>query len=225
MRALVPRRRPPLSAGLVFHICNRSAKRTRLFLEPSDYAAFERVLIDGLCRFPVALLAYCVMPNHWHLVVRPDTDDALRRFMHWVTMTHARRWQNWRDSTGQGAVYQGRFRAIPVNQDTHFQWVCRYVERNPLRANLVERAEDWEWSSLRRRYDAPSWLALWPVPRPDDWIAMVNLPQTDAELASMRTAMRTGQPLGNDDWCRVVRTHLGISEPKQRGRSRSVLKK
>lgn len=216
----MPRRRRNSTAGLVFHVCNRSAKRAPLFRDPQDYAAFERVLGQALARFRIALFCYCVMPNHWHLLLSPLADGALSRFMHWLTTTHARRWHAARGTDGQGAVYQGRFNAIPICADDHFLQVCRYVERNALRANLVGRAEDWEWSSLwchvTRR--GGRWLAEWPVQRPAAWVEQVNLPQTEAELAALRTAIRTNQPLGTDAWCREVRHLLGMREPGQRGR-------
>ncbi len=94
----------------------------------------------------VAVFAYCLMPNHWHLVASPTAPGALSIFMHRLTTTHARLWHRARGSAGEGAVYQGRFSAIPIQCDRHFLIVCRYVERNALRASLVSRAEDWPWS-------------------------------------------------------------------------------
>ncbi|MSO45289.1 MAG: hypothetical protein EXQ59_00765 [Acidobacteria bacterium] len=157
----MPRRRRAATAGLVFHVVNRAAKRVALFERHEDYAAFEQVLVSALSRFEVALFAYCLMPNHWHLVLSPQRDGALSRFMHWVTMTHARRWQTRRKLDGQGAVYQGRFKSSAIGADDHFLRVCRYVERNALRATLVTRAEEWPWSSLWRRTStvATPWMA------------------------------------------------------------------
>lgn len=195
----VPRRPRLSTAGLVFHVVNRGAKRSRLFDCDSDYAAFEGLLSRAVERNDVALLAYCLMPNHWHLLVSPRVDGELSRFMHWLTTTHARRWQLARHADGQGAVYQGRFKAIPVSHDHHFLWVCRYVERNAARGFLVRRAEDWRWSSLwrRRNHVQVPCLAKWPVPEPVDWLNHVNTPQTDAELEAFRAAMVRGEPFGD----------------------------
>ena len=138
------------------------------------------------------MFAYCLMPNHWHLVAAARVDGALSRFMHWLTTTHARRWRIVRKSAGYGAVYQGRFRAVPVTSDDHFLCVCRYVERNALRASIVERAQEWQWSSLWRRCgngDA-RWLADWPVQEPADWLELVNANQTLAEIESCRRAQK-----------------------------------
>ncbi len=184
----MPRRPRVATAGLTFHVMNRAARRLPLFECAGDYAAFERVLVDAVGRSDISLFAYCLMPNHWHLLLSPIRDGELSRFMHWLTMTHARRWQLARHADGQGAVYQGRFRAVPVTSDDHFLCVCRYVERNPLRAMLVDRAEAWKWSSLWRRCGngEAKWLAPWPVTEPIDWRDVVNVPQTNAELDACR---------------------------------------
>ena len=196
----MPRRTRDRTAGMVFHVLNRSAKRAVLFEKPFDYRAFVMLLEKAVVRSRIALFAYCIMPNHWHLVLAPKTDGAVSSFMHWLTTTHARRWQDAHGSTGLGAVYQGRFKAFPVADDWHFLCVCRYVERNPLRAALVSRAEDWQWSSLREHDRRAAWLAEWPVPRPAGWEEHVNLPQTQAELDAIRPSIRNGTALGNEAW-------------------------
>jgi putative transposase len=217
----MPRRKRERKAGLVFHVLNRAAKRTVLFDHPDDYAAFDQLLQDALTRFEVALFSYSIMPNHWHFVLAPLADGALSRFMHWLTTTHARRWQEYHRVGGLGAVYQGRFKSIPIAQDRHFLWVCRYVERNPLRAGLVTRAEDWPWSSLTRR-GSEGWtsLAEWPIHRPADWMLQVNTPQTEAELHAFRTAMRTGEPFGDDGWKRRLEETTNRPPRRPRGRPR-----
>jgi putative transposase len=218
------RRRRPSSAGLVFHVVNRAAKRVPLFEDHNDYLAFRTILAEGVRRFGIAFFAYCLMPNHWHFVLSPTADGALSRFMHWLTTTHARRWQIYRGLDGSGAVYQGRFKAIPISCDRHFLWVCRYVERNALRASLVTSAHAWHWSSLAER-GAPSTditLAEWPVPRPEDWVAHVNTPQTPAELEAFRRAMRRGEPFGDEEWQSRMSIALGLHRPGGPGRPRRV---
>src|SRR5688500_11042952 len=123
---------------------------------------------------------------------------------------------------GQGAVYQGRYRGIPVARDRQFLWVCRYVERNALRANLVERAEDWQWSSAWRRLHDPDddLLAAWPVEPPKDWIADLNQPQTAEEMDAFRRAVRDDQPFGDEEWASAVRKAAGLREPRKPGRPR-----
>ena len=138
-------------AGFVYHVLNRSNARLPLLRKDGDYAAFERVLAEARAEVPVPVLAYCLMPNHWHLVLWPQHDDYLSRFVGWLTLTHTQRWHAHYHNSGTGHVYQGRFKAIPVREDEHFLRVCRYVERTAWRAGLVERAQDWPWCSLGRR--------------------------------------------------------------------------
>ena len=129
---------------------NRANARMTIFDDDGDYEAFETILEQAVARFETRLLAYCLMPNHWHLVVWPRNDGELSSLVGWLTLTHTQRWHAHRRSAGSGHVYQGRFKSFPIQEDDHFYTVARYVERNALRANLVPRAEQWRWSSLYR---------------------------------------------------------------------------
>jgi putative transposase len=189
----------------VFHVLNRAVGRSTLFKKDSDFMAFEKVLDEGLDRLPVRILAYCLMANHWHLVLWPKRDGELSEFMRWVTVTHTQRWHAHHHTSGTGPLYQGRFKAFPVQSDDHLLTVCRYVERNALRANLVRRAEDWRWSSLgrRQRGDA-SWLADWPTPRPGSWLRIVNEAGTEVEVLALRNCVKRGCPYGNEEWIKAT---------------------
>jgi putative transposase len=179
---------------------NRAVRRARLFDHAGDYQAFMRVLAMTADRLPVQLYSYCVMPNHFHLVCAPSQDGQLSEFMRLLTLTHSKRWHAARGTAGTGCVYQGRFKAFPVQTDSHFLTVCRYVERNPLGGRLVARAEDWQWSSLHARWKNSEAIPLtdWPVSRPANWIALVN--ETGRGLDAVRVAVRRSRPFGDDDW-------------------------
>lgn len=209
--------------GYVYHVLNRANARLPLFESDDDYTAFERILADGVARFRPRLLAYCLMPDHWHLLVYPREDDALSKFVGWVTLTHTQRLHAQRGTTGCGHVYQGRFKSFPVQGDEHFYSVCRYVERNALRAGLVKKAEAWRFGSLRRTMhgdaEERALLAPWPVPRPRNWAAQVNRPQTEGELAAIRRAIARGNPLGDERWTQRTVDKLGLeSTLRPRGR-------
>jgi putative transposase len=151
------------------------------------------------------VLAYCLMPNHWHLLLWPQRGRDLSTFMQRLTVTHMRRWHAHRGTTGTGPLYQGRFKSFPVQDDAHLLSVGRYVERNALRARLVRRAENWHWCSLWRRENhiMPAWLVPakdWPMDLPKDWLEWVNSPQTAAEEESIRRCIKRGAPLGSDNW-------------------------
>ena len=142
--------------GIVYHVINRRVGRETIFADAPDYSAFEKVIEQACQRIPMRILAYCLMPNHWHLLLWPHADGDLRRFMQWLSVTHTHRWHAHRRSAGQGPLYQGRYRSFPVQDDAHVRTVARYVERNPLRARLVRQAENWQWCSLRPAGVAPA---------------------------------------------------------------------
>lgn len=218
------------AGGLIYHVLNRANGRQALFEKPGDYEAFERVLGAARAHFRIRILAYCVMPNHWHLVLWPRHDGELSAVMAWVTLTHTQRWHAHHRSAGAGHLYQGRFKSFPVQGDEHFLTVCRYVERNALRAGLVVRAEEWRWSSLWRRTQGNqatrAWLSPWPADRPPHWLTWVNEPQTDAELEALRTSVQRGRPYGAELWVRRTAGKLGLERtlrprgrPPMRGKS------
>jgi putative transposase len=200
--------------GLIYHVMNRGNGRSRLFHKDEDYAAFERVLSQGLERYPVKLLTYCLMPNHWHLVLAPRESGAMGRLMGWVGVTHVRRHHEHYHTRGGGHLYQGRFKSFPIEQDEHLLQVCRYVEANALRAGLVAAAEDWPWSGLyaRRRRGKPLSLSPWPVDRPAGWTALVNESVPPAQLNELRkNHVIRGRPFGNEAWVEKMAGRLGLS--------------
>src|SRR5262245_34969362 len=208
----MPRRTAP--GGCVYHVVNRAVAGAILFETADDYLAFEKLLGEACRRVRIRILAYCLMPNHWHLVLWPYEDGDLAQFMHWLCMKHARRWRMFRQTTGRGHVYQGAYKSFPVKDDEHLLWLCRYVERNAQRARLVTRAEEWRWSSLWRRLHAAAAceppLSDWPVERPDNWLELVNQPQTESELEAIRTSRTRSCPLGPPDWQRQVAAAHGL---------------
>jgi len=194
-----------------------------IFEDDGDYEAFEKVLLQAVDRVPVRLLAYCLMPNHWHLIVWPRSDGELSRFVGWLTLTHTQRWYAHRHSTGSGHVYQGRFKSFPVQEDEHLFTVARHVERNALRARLARRAEQWRWGSLfrwsRGSAEDKQLLAAWPTPRKAHWIDHVNARQTEAELAAVRRSILRGNPFGDGPWSEKAAHRLGLeSTLRPRGR-------
>lgn len=207
--------------GYVYHVLNRAVGRATLFSKKGDYAAFENILLQAWERTAMRLLSYVVMPNHWHLVVWPQHDGELSDYVQWLTVTHVRRWHAHHHTAGTGPIYQGRFKSFPVQEDDHFLTVCRYVERNPLRAHLVEAAENWRWSSLWHRQHATQvpWLCDWPIPIPINWSKHVNAARTERELPALRGSVSRGVPYGDERWQEVTAAALGLqSSMRPRGR-------
>jgi putative transposase len=186
----------------MFHVLNRAVQGVTLFENRQDYSHFLEILVETMRRAPMQLLAYAVMPNHWHLVLWPDRDQDLALFMKLLTGIHAQEWRSLKGTTGRGAVYQGRYKAIAVQQDAHFLRLCRYVERNAVRAKLVASAQDWLWTSASVRTGGPERPALtpWPIRRPEDWLERLNTPESPEALNRLRSAIRAGRHYGTPSW-------------------------
>jgi putative transposase len=219
----MPRPLRAAPGGLVYHVLNRANGKRPIFHGHGDYLAFERVLGEMLERVPMRILAWCLMPNHWHLLLWPRSDGDLSKYMRLVTLTHAQRLHAYCDSAGSGHVYQGRFKSFVVQNDAHFLTVARYVEANALRAKLVQRAEDWRWSSLwrlvRGSVDVPPRLQSWPVVRPSEWLAYVNESPPSGETDDLRRCAHRGSPYGDKPWVDSIALSLGLSSTlRRRGR-------
>ena len=190
-----------------FHVINRSVRKVPIFRCRSDYRAFLLALAEGLTRHPIRLVSYCILSNHWHLVLEPVGTDDLIKFMQWVTATHAIRWHKHHKTVGQGPVYQGRFHAEPLETAADLIRVCRYVERNALRAGLVSRAQDWPWCSLaeRLRSDPQMPLVSADFLTSSAWVDYVNLPSTQKELIETQTLRRVPSPwTSGTEWTKSV---------------------
>jgi putative transposase len=171
----------------------------------------------------VPILALCLMPNHFHFVVRPNEADDLSRWMRWMFTSHVR-WHHAKYET-TGRLWQGRFKAFLIQQDHHLLTVMRYVERNALRARLVERAEDWRWGSLawRSARRPPVTITPSPAPLPSYWRHLVNEEQSDIELEEIRTCVNRQRPFGEKQWVMERAAELEIEQSlNSRGRPRKL---
>ncbi len=193
---------------VVYHVINRANARLRIFNTDKDYQLFETVLEEAKEKFNMRVLSYCIIPNHWHLVLYPIADGDLQIFMRWLSMTHTQRWHSQHKTIGSGHLYQGRYKSFPIQTNEYLLQLFRYVERNALRATLVKKAEHWRWSSLHRRENGSvkekKLLSFWPIDMPHDYIDFVNASQTSAELESLRYCVNKSKPYGNDNWTRKM---------------------
>jgi len=212
-------------AGGLYHALNRGNLRADIFKKQSDFVAFEKILGEALERFDVELFSYQLMTNHYHLVPSPLIDGEMSRFMGWIGGTHTMRYHAHYHTSGLGHVYQQRYKSFPIQDDDHFLCVCRYVERNALRAEMVERAEDWQWGSLWRWLQKPEpdpkLLSPWPVPRLPGWVQRVNQPLSDSERETVRLSAQRGRPFGDEKWVKsTVKRFKLESTVRPRGRQR-----
>jgi putative transposase len=205
--------------GICYHVINRGNARATVYHNDSDYHSFIGLMKRASDRLPLRVLAFCLMPNHFHLVLWPYEDGDLSRWMQWLLTSHVRRYHKIRGTSGR--VWQGRFKAFPIQEDRHLLTVMRYVERNPVRANLVQRASDWEWSSSARSEGArwPRLLTACPVEIPENWEQLVNAPMNSEELEALRRCTRRCRPYGDPHWIVDTARELGL-EPSLRARGR-----
>ncbi len=171
----MPRRRRQAPKGWTLHVTNRGVERRTIFREAADYRDFVALLKRGRERFPVSLFAFCLMPNHFHAIIRPDHHGALSAYLHWVLGCYSRHFRACTQTTGYGHVFQQRCWTGVIEDEVHFLNVLRYVESNPVAANLVELAESWPWGSAQARAsDDSGLLDPLPVRLPPNWTDLLN---------------------------------------------------
>jgi len=198
--------RPPrtIEDNATYHVLNRANARIKIFEKEKDYLSFEKVLVEAKEKYPMRILAYCLMPNHWHFVLHPKQSKDLPIFMRWLTLTHTQRWLVHRNMIGYGHLYQGRYKSFPVQKDSYFIQVCKYVESNAYRANLSKKADEWRWSSAWiRKYgnqEQKQILSDWPIPITSDYTAWLNERDNDKVLVDLRDSVNRGKPFGSEDW-------------------------
>jgi putative transposase len=197
---VVPRPPRTLWPDQYYHVLNRANRGADVFHCAADYDAFIALAARAQERVALQMIAVCLMPNHFHLVVRPARAADISRWIQWLCTTHARHYHSKHQTSGR--LWQGRFKAFLVQDDHYLLTLLRYVERNALRKNLVTRAEDWRWGSLNWRLRRSSPLGLTPPPTalPSAWHEWVNQPQTAAELAAIRASVNRQRPFGDPDW-------------------------
>ncbi len=212
----------------VYHVLNRANARAQIFDNDDDYRQFETILEETVERHEMRLLAYCIMPNHWHLILQPKEDGGMGIFMNWLANTHTRRWHIAKNTVGQGHLYQGRYKSFICQHDSHFLSLVRYVERNAKKANLVKKAESWKWSSAWRRengsHEQKKLLSPWATEEPRSYLQWLNDPQTQAEEDVLERSLAKSVPYGSDRWTeRMVRkfglgqTMRGVGRPRKNG--------
>ena len=219
----MPRTARASVGNVCYHVLNRGNARNTVFHKDGDYGSFLKLLNQANDRVSMRLLAFCLMPNHFHLVAWPRENGDLSKWMQWLMTSHVRRYHRHYDTSGH--VWQGRFKAFPIQSDDHLLTVMRYVERNPVRAKTipVRKAQNWNWSSAGTPSPEfePVKLHNGPVKRRSNWLDWVNTPLTEAERSAMHQCINRGRPFGSDNWQKRTAKRLGLeSTMRPRGRPR-----
>ena len=194
--------------GAPHHVTQRGNRGQQTFFNAEDYAAYRALLGEGCRDAGVAVWAYCLMPNHVHLILVPSDEDGLRAALGETHRRYSRRVnqrEDWR-----GYLWQGRFASVPMD-DAHVLAAARYVELNPVRAGLAARARDWRWSSARAHLTGQDdGLTTGPLAdRVGDWAQFLDGGLSEAEHLAIRSGERTGRPLGSADFVADVERRLG----------------
>jgi putative transposase len=205
--------------GYPHHVTQRGNRRQEVFFGPGDYGSYRSLLAESCRSAHAECWAYCLMPNHVHLILVPHSDDGLRavlgeshrRYTRLINFRHG-----WR-----GHLWQERFHSFPMDE-RHLLAAVRYVELNPVRAGLVSTAEDWRWSSTRAHQEGVDDELVCVRPMLDrvaDWSAYLLDGDCDAELDRLRRNTRTGRPLGDDQFVDTAERLSGRTlRPKRAGR-------
>ena len=198
-------RQPRLDiASQIFHIINRSNARWNIFKSAQDFHGVLKSLTETLELISIDIFAFCLMSNHWHFVIRPKGNGDMGRFFGKFTQKATQRWHAKHGTVGTGHLFQGRFKSFLVEKDNYFLQLVKYVEANALRAGLVKKAEDWQWSSLYLRNNNPEFakqiLSPWPIDMPKNYISLVNQPLSKFYLNTIRGSVEKSRPLGSEGW-------------------------
>ena len=206
-------RQPRIDVGEeVYHVINRSNGRFTIFEESWMYQDFEYLLNEMREQFDMRILAYVLMPNHWHMLLYPRKDGDLSESMRWLGTAHTRRYHAQTETIGAGHLYQGRYKSFIIESDQHLLTVLKYIERNPARARLARRAENWRWGRAYKRVSGTTkerkLLAESPVDLPRNYRQWVNDPEPSEVLKEIRESIRKGIPYGRESWrSRMVERH------------------
>lgn len=217
----MPRIARGLADGFIYHVLNRGNGKRVVFRKVSDYEAFLSLMEDAKMRVAISIYGYCLMPNHFHLIVMPDRGVDLSIWMQWLMTSHVRRYHGHYGTCGH--VWQGRFKSFIVKQDGHFLNLLRYVEANPVRAGLIGSAKEWQWSSHRFRIEGKSCMLLdeLPLELPGDWERLVDTSLPDSDLEAVRNSMSRQAPYGDAVWQTQVCQLYGLEmTTRPRGRPR-----
>ncbi|MFZ2303700.1 MAG: transposase [Minisyncoccia bacterium] len=190
--------------GEVYHVINRANGRLQIFDADEDYELFEQLLFETKELFGMRILAYVLMPNHWHLVLHPRNDGDLGAFMHQLSNAHTRKVHARTNTNGSGHLYQGRYKSFLIDSENYLLAVVKYVERNAVRARLVRNCEDWQWGSAWRRIFGTAkqkkLLGEMPTHLPGDYLNWINTVDKVDDLKMIRVSVNKSVPYGRDKW-------------------------
>lgn len=206
-------------AGGIYHVMNRTVGKNQIFFTADNYLMFIKLIQEGASSYKIDILAYCVMPNHWHLLLRPNEDSEMGRFMHWLSTTHTCKVRTTTNTIGYGPIYKGRYKSFLVDSHNYLVRVIAYIERNAVRASLVKSPIEWRWCSawMRSVGDKKQKIFLKEIPQEllSYYNEIIENEESSEDLAKYRNSVNKSTPLGNDDWVKKMITDYGLENTQR----------
>jgi len=221
----MPRIARGLSENCIYHVLNRGNGKQNVFHKEQDYKVFIDLMKEAKNRYPVNIFSYCLMPNHFHMILMPLKVRELSKWMQWLMTSHVRRYHKHYGTSGH--IWQGRFKSFIIQKDNYLLTAIRYVEGNPVRAGLVNSAREWLWSSHMETANEKSRFLVdkIPIELPSDWTKYVDESLSDKEIGKLRKSVNRQSPYGALEWQIKVSRELGLeSTLRSRGRPKKVIK-
>ncbi len=218
----MPRISRAIAIGYPHHVTQRGNYRQTVFAGTDDYTQYLDFLAQYAPQCDLDIWAYCLMPNHVHMVCVPKQPDSLSRTLHTVHMKYARYFNNKRSAVGH--LWQGRFFSCALDE-RHVYAAVRYVERNPIRGGLVSSPDDYPWSSAKAHIAGEKNSVLsgscFLTETVTDWQQYLGMGPNSEEETTVIKATLTGRPCGGEDFIKGVEERLGRNlTPRPRGRPR-----
>lgn len=218
----MPRIARIIAPGIPHHVTQRGNRRMETFFRQEDYQAYVALMAEWCRKCDVAIWAYCLMPNHVHLIAVPETEEGLRLAIgeaHRRYSSMINRRQKW-----TGHLWQGRFSSFPMDE-TYLLAAVKYAEMNPVRARLVSQPYDWQWSSARAHVEGKNDILVKVAPLLEmvgDWQQFLS--EADEEdAARIRGHERTGRALGDDSFLDTLENMLQRTvKPQRAGRKKNI---
>lgn len=217
----MPRIARGLADNQIYHIINRGNRRESVYHDKYDYERFLKLLFDSKEKYNIKIYAYCLMPNHFHLVIYTKYSESLSKAMHWISSSYVRYYNKRYKISGH--LWQGRYKSFIVQKESYLLTLLKYVEVNPKRAKIVKRCEDYKYSSAYNRINniEDELINIPPIDLPVNWDKYINDEESKIDIDYIRNSIERQSPLGEELWQVNIAKKYGLeSTLNSRGRPR-----
>jgi putative transposase len=206
----MPRIARAIAAGFPHHVVQRGNNKEKVFFHKKDREKYLSLLKKYSDKWDSPILAYCLMSNHVHLLTRPKNEESLYKMMQGVTLCYTQHINKEHKRTGR--LWESRYHSCIVDKEKYLWAAARYIEQNPIRAKIVEKAEDFPYSSARAhiagRADNILGEELFKDAQMKDYIAFIRESITEEEMNRLKYSTRTGRPFGREEFIKRMEKKL-----------------